>query len=172
MIEVAKHCTAKGKIYAMNISAPFICEVPPFKAALTELMPHIDYLFGNENEARAFAKSEGWETEDIEEIAKKASEIPGADGKKLRKVIITQGSEPTCVAVGGEAKLYEVPKLSKNLIVDTNGAGDSFVAGFLAGISQDLPIEQCIKAGNYAAATIIQHSGCAFPETCEFGFTA
>lgn len=81
--------------------------MPPFKKALTDLMPYVDYLFGNggvsvmdsslpnsyplfclserccrllgsscatrprpaENEARAFAKSEGWETEDVEEIA-------------------------------------------------------------------------------------------------------
>lgn len=30
--------------------------------------------FGNENEARAFAKSEGWETEDVEEIALRVRE--------------------------------------------------------------------------------------------------
>ena len=33
--------------YCLNLSAPFICEVPPFKATLTELMPYVDYLFGN-----------------------------------------------------------------------------------------------------------------------------
>ena len=55
--------------YCLNLSAPFICEVPPFKKALSDLIPYVDFLFGNENEARAFAKSEGWETEDVEEIA-------------------------------------------------------------------------------------------------------
>jgi hypothetical protein len=33
--------------YCLNLSAPFICEVPPFKKALTDLMPFVDYLFGN-----------------------------------------------------------------------------------------------------------------------------
>ena len=33
--------------YCLNLSAPFICEVPPFKKALMELMPYVDYLFGN-----------------------------------------------------------------------------------------------------------------------------
>jgi hypothetical protein len=33
--------------YCLNLSAPFICEVPPFKKTLTDLMPYVDYLFGN-----------------------------------------------------------------------------------------------------------------------------
>lgn len=33
--------------YCLNLSAPFICEVPPFKQTLTDLMPYVDYLFGN-----------------------------------------------------------------------------------------------------------------------------
>ena len=37
-----------------------------------DAMPYVDYLFGNETEARAFAKSEDWDTEDVAEIAIKA----------------------------------------------------------------------------------------------------
>jgi adenosine kinase len=36
-----------------------------------DAMPYVDYLFGNETEARTFAKTEGWETEDIPTIARK-----------------------------------------------------------------------------------------------------
>lgn len=46
-------------------------QVPPFKKALTDLLPFVDYLFGNETEALAFAESEKWETKDIREIALK-----------------------------------------------------------------------------------------------------
>ena len=46
-------------------------QVPPFKKTLLDAMPYIDFLFGNETEARAFAASEGWETQDIPEIALK-----------------------------------------------------------------------------------------------------
>ena len=66
--------------YCLNLSAPFICEVPPFKKALTDLLPLVDYLFGNENEARAFAKSEGWETEDVEDIAQRVRGLAGVGG--------------------------------------------------------------------------------------------
>lgn len=46
-------------------------QVPPFKETLTKALPYVDYLFGNETEAEAFAKSEGWATDDKAEIALK-----------------------------------------------------------------------------------------------------
>jgi adenosine kinase len=49
------------------------CQVPPFKKTLMDAMPYVDFLFGNENEAAEFAKSEGWQTTDIAEIALKVS---------------------------------------------------------------------------------------------------
>ena len=39
-------------------------------------MPYMDFLFGNETEARAFAESEGWTTTDVAEIALKVSRLP------------------------------------------------------------------------------------------------
>ena len=36
-----------------------------------EAMPCVDYLFGNETEAAAFAESEGWPTDSIPDIALK-----------------------------------------------------------------------------------------------------
>jgi adenosine kinase len=49
-------------------------------------------------------------------------------------------------------------------IVDTNGAGDAFVGGFLAQLSKKKSIEECVKCGNWAATEIIQRSGCTFPD--------
>lgn len=57
-----------------NISAPFICEVPPFKAILDQAIGMADFVFGNETEAAAFGKVEGWETTDVAEIALKIAE--------------------------------------------------------------------------------------------------
>ena len=47
MLTMARHACEADKTYCLNLSAPFICEVPPFKATLMELMPFVDYLFGN-----------------------------------------------------------------------------------------------------------------------------
>ena len=47
--------------------------MPPFKKTLLDAMPYIDFLFGNETEARAFADSEEWDTQDVPEIALKVN---------------------------------------------------------------------------------------------------
>jgi len=149
-------------IYCMNLSAPFLMQVPPFKAVFNETMPYVDYLFGNETEALTWAQTEGWETEDIEFIATRLSLIPSAKSRK-RTVVITQGCDPTIVCIGGMVQKYPVLVLPKEKLVDTNGAGDSYVGGFLAGLVKGLPIADCCKAGAYAASVIVQRSGCTFP---------
>lgn len=51
------------------------CQVPPFKKVLSDTMPYVDFLFGNETEAATFAKSEEWDTTDVSEIALKANTL-------------------------------------------------------------------------------------------------
>ena len=55
------------------------------------------------------------------------------------------------------------PSSSQSKIVDTNGAGDAFVGGFLAYLAKGKDLEAAVQAGHYAAGVIIQHSGCTFP---------
>uniref|UniRef100_A0A7S0WY16 Adenosine kinase n=1 Tax=Chlamydomonas leiostraca TaxID=1034604 RepID=A0A7S0WY16_9CHLO len=160
---VSSHCAANDKIYCMNLSAPFIMQVPPFKKVLMDTMPYIDYLFGNEIEAATFAESEGWDTKDLTEIALRISRMPKASGARPRTVVFTQGAEPTIVAVGGKVTLYPVPKVAADSIVDTNGAGDAFVGGFLSQLVYGKDVPECCRAGSYAASVIIQRSGCTFP---------
>merc|ERR1712178_503127 len=112
---------SSGGSYCLNLAAPFICQVPPFRAVIDELLPCVDYLFGNETEAQAYAEACGWDTKDVEFIATRLSLVPMAGNKGPRKVVITQGSEPTIVAIRGHVKCYLVEKLSKDQLVDTNG---------------------------------------------------
>lgn len=46
--------------------------------------------------------------------------------------MITQGKEPTAIAVGGRVRLFPVIPVAADALVDTNGAGDAFVGGFLS----------------------------------------
>lgn len=66
-------------------------------------------------------------TDDISEIARSISKMPKLNNKRQRIVIITQGDKPVCVAIGHEVKYHNIIKLEPEQIVDTNGAGDSFV---------------------------------------------
>jgi adenosine kinase len=77
--------------------------------------------------------------------------------------VFTQGKDPTLVACGGVLHKFPVPPLAKELLVDTNGAGDAFVGGFLAKLACGCDLETCVNAGNYAARQIIQVAGCKIP---------
>lgn len=168
-IELASKVTEmSGSIYCLNLSAAFIVQVPSFRAVLEKALPQCDILFGNETEARAYAEAVGWETSDVEFIATRLSLVPMAGKKDPRKVVITQGAEPTVVAIRGVVSRYPVAPLALEQIVDTNGAGDAFVGGFLAALAKKHSLQGCCQAGSYAAATVIQQSGCTFPAKPEY----
>jgi adenosine kinase len=164
MLEVAQACTAAGKTYCLNLSAPFLAQVPPFKKAMMDVMPHVSVLFGNETEARAFAESEGWATQDTQEIAAKIAALPKASGTRGRTVVITQGADATVVYENGRTHLVPVIPLAADKLVDTNGAGDAFVGGFLSQLVAGKGVAEACRAGNYAANVIIQRSGCTLPK--------
>ncbi|OTF76930.1 hypothetical protein BLA29_013865 [Euroglyphus maynei] len=84
-----------------------------------------------------------------------------------RTVIITQGKNPIIVAYTNERlpmETYTVPVLNDDEIVDTNGAGDAFVGGFIAYRLACKPMAECIKAATFAAQEVIKQSGCVFPK--------
>lgn len=164
---VAENAAANKKCFSMNLSAPFICEF--FKDALEKVLPYMDIIFGNETEAKTFSKVQGWETENVEEIAVKIAQWSKASGKDKRVAVITQGPDPVIVA-GDDGKVQKFPVilLPKEKLVDTNGAGDAFVGGFLSQLIQGKAIEECVRAGCYASNVIIQRSGCTFPEKPDF----
>ncbi|XP_037320770.1 adenosine kinase isoform X1 [Pungitius pungitius] len=165
ILKVAKHASENNKLFCMNLSAPFICQF--FKDNLMQVMPYVDVLFGNETEATAFAKEQDFETEDIKEIAKKAQALPKVNTKRQRIVVLTQGKDET-VCQSDKVETFPVLKIDPKDIVDTNGAGDAFVGGFLSELVMDKPIDQCVKAAHYAANVIIRRAGCTFPEKPDF----
>lgn len=168
IMKVAQHAAASNKVFTMNLAAPFIMQVPPFKAALFEALPYCDILFGNETEYLEFAKAKEWETTDLKEIALKTSSLPKENGTRGRLAVITQGADPTIIAVSGAVAEYPIEVIAKEEIVDTNGAGDAWVGGFLAALAHGRSIEGCTKAASYAAKIVIGRSGCTYPEKSEY----
>ncbi|XP_023341038.1 adenosine kinase [Eurytemora carolleeae] len=166
MLKVAKYCAAKDRIYCMNLSAPFLCQF--FKDQMASVLPFTDIIFGNETEAAAYAESQNLGTTDVKEIAKKIAMLPKENGSRSRIVIITQGKEPVVLVSEGQISEHPVEVLTSDQIIDTNGAGDAFVGGFLAMFVQKKPLSICIKCGVWAATQIIQRSGCTLPNTMDF----
>jgi len=168
VVKIGKHCSETNKIFAMNLSAIFLIQF--FWDQMNSVLPYADYVICNEDEGAAFAEKSGWDKADLEATATKLSLFPKENASRPRTVIITQGPRPTIVAVGGLATLHEVPPIDKANIVDTNGAGDAFVGGLLAGLAFGKPIDISVKAGNYAGGVVIQREGPTYPETCTFSW--
>ncbi|CEP16347.1 hypothetical protein [Parasitella parasitica] len=158
---VSQHASDNDKTFALNLSAPFLSQF--FKERLDSIIKNTDILFGNEDEARTYSKQAGWDTEDVEEIAKKLSQLPKGNSKP-RLVVITQGAEATVVAKGDDSKTYPVIKVEEKDIVDTNGAGDGFCGGFMGLYAQGIDDPaRCVKAGHYLANLVIQRVGPTYP---------
>lgn len=162
---VAEHALAHDKTFCLNLSAPFIIDF--FGDAVAIALEYADFVFCNETEAAAYAKKHAL-GEDLKEVALKIAASPKKNGAKPRTVIFTQGSEPTIVACNGKVTEYAVTSLAKEDLVDTNGAGDAFVGGFLAGLLSKKEIADCVDAGHFSARFIIQQSGCTLSKPCEY----
>jgi adenosine kinase len=68
----------------------------------------------------------------------------------------------------GKVEEFPVDPLPKELLVDTNGAGDAFVGGFLSQLLLGKGLDECVRAAHFAARVVIQRSGCTFPKECSF----
>ncbi|KAJ3020602.1 hypothetical protein HKX48_000545 [Thoreauomyces humboldtii] len=159
---IAEHAAKNNKIFAFNLSAPFISQF--FTAPLDALLPYVDIVFGNESEAAAYAEAHKWETTDVKEIAKKIAALPKINSARPRTVIFTQGADPTILVQGDSVTEYPVIRIASDKIVDTNGAGDAFVGGFMAQIVQGKDYKTAVAAGNYVANIVIQRSGPTYPK--------
>ncbi|XP_069992515.1 uncharacterized protein Adk2 isoform X2 [Penaeus vannamei] len=161
ILMVGEHACENNKVFCMNLSAPFLCEF--FKDPMMKAFPYIDILFGNETEAAKFAEIHEFGTTDVKDIALKTAALPKKNSKRERIVVFTQGAEDIIVARGGKITQFPVVRLPTEKLIDTNGAGDAFVGGFISQLVQGKPVESCIKCGIWAATEIIQRSGCSFP---------
>jgi sugar/nucleoside kinase (ribokinase family) len=109
----------------------------------------IDILFANEAEAASMAQ-----VNDVEEA------IP-ALASHVETLVVTRSEDGALAVSNGERA--DVPAEPIERLVDTTGAGDLFAAGFLAGYTRGLALDQSLRLGAIAAAEVIQHYG-ARPE--------
>lgn len=164
---LGQHAADNNKIFAINLSAPFIPQF--FKDPLDKSIPFADYVIGNESEAEAYGESHGIESKDLTEIAKFIAKQPKVNSKRLRTVVITHGLEPTITVTYNpatdafETKEFPVHALESSKLVDTNGAGDAFAGGFIAGVVAGDSLETCVDKGQWLAKLSVQEVGPSYP---------
>lgn len=110
---------------------------------------YLDIVFANEDEARAFTH--------LEDPKAALNELASMCDIAIVKV----GAEGSLVQHGDEViTIGPIPAH----VIDTTGAGDLWAAGFMAGLVQNKPLEQCAKMGATLAANIIEVIGAKMDE--------
>jgi len=70
-------------------------------------------------------------------------------------VVCTRGADGA-IALTADGRWLEVPALPVDRVVDTNGAGDAFLAGTVFGVLREAPIDTALRIGRRVAALAIQ----------------
>ncbi|WP_374649828.1 adenosine kinase [Rhizorhabdus sp.] len=138
-----------GRKVALSLSDAFCVE--RHRADFLDLIANrIDILFANESELLAL-----FQTEDFDAAVERL--------KPMVEIAAITRSAQGSVAIRGDERV-ESPAARVERVVDTTGAGDLYAAGFLYGLTQDLPLAECGRIAGLAAAEVISHFG-ARPET-------
>ncbi len=126
---------------ARNESIPTILNPAPANALSPDWQGFVDILIPNEHEARLIFKTTS--------LSKIVSLHPN-------RVVITLGDQGAMFHDGTREILVPAKKIN---VVDTTGAGDSFVAGFSSSYFKDRNIITAIKQGIEVASITCQYLG-------------
>lgn len=109
---------------------------------------YVDIVFANEEEARAYTGKSPEKA--LEEFADQCDIAVVKTGKK--------GS-----MIKSGYRRYDIDAIQAN-VIDTNGAGDIFAAGFLYGLSKGWSLDKCGNAGSIMAGNLIEKTGARLDE--------
>jgi len=163
IISLGQHASSSNKPFLFNLSAIFLIDFF-WDGKMEVVLKYADVVFGNESEAETLGKKMGWGT-DLQVIAQNLGSYPKENKNRQRLVVFTQGAKSTITFFEGKIIKYIPIPLKPEEIVDTNGAGDSFVGGFISRFVQNKSLEESVAAGHYCASECIKRSGATYPPT-------
>lgn len=131
-----------AQLQKSGIRTAFDCANQPDAEAAKRAIPYTDYLF--------FSSEDG----DGEVIREKMKAIRKMGAKM---VICMLGKNGSLCFDGKEFYRYGIKECRKT--VDTMGAGDSYIAGFLKGITEGMTVEKAMELGAATAADTVSYFG-------------
>jgi len=162
VVQLGKYCAEHNKIFVFLVAAPFLVQF--YWDKIQAVLPYADYVIANLEEYAAFLEKAGIDKSDLSLALKKVSELPKVNTARKRTVIFTQGPDPVLTYHEDQFQQWKPIPTKPEEIVDTNGAGDGWTGGFLAGLCHNKPFDECIRAAMYSAHQILKVSGTQFPE--------
>lgn len=130
-----------AKIHERGVKVAFDAATRPDDEAARIAIPSVDYLF--------FATDDG----DTPELREQMKEIY-SKGPEL--VITTLGEKGSLVYDGEKYISFGIIPCN---VVDTMGAGDSYIAGFLKGILERKEVYECMKMGASNSSVTLEYNG-------------
>ncbi|XP_066590352.1 uncharacterized protein [Prorops nasuta] len=171
--EIVKRAQEKKIIVAFNLNGVYIFK--DHHAAICEMVGMAKIVFGNAREMTALAQALNLKFDDVydipiqlnnlKRITVDASNIASKDWlSDDSSFVMTHGGSAPSMIVWGKGENHKAnPIVSSDPILNTTGAGDSFVAGFLAGILAQKSPQTCLLWGMRVASYIITKSGMKLP---------
>jgi adenosine kinase len=172
--QLAELANTDRKHFGFNLPSFYFIET--FLEDIKNLFEYADIVFANAAEAIFLGNLlKINDPENLSELCIQLAKLSKRNKNKKRVVVITNGPNPAYICEYDHA-LHRVTYFGQNLpdfvpnehIVDTNGAGDAFAGGFLSKFVKSKSLEECVRAGHWAAAMIIQKRGCHLPVKCEY----
>lgn len=131
-----------GALVSLDMASYNIVEAE--HATFERILPLIDIVFANEEEAAA------WKSGTPEESLASLASI-------CRLAVVKVGAKGAWARRGEECVFGPAERIAH--VVDTTAAGDFFAAGFLHALSQSRPLDECLHAGAYCSSRVIQVLG-------------
>lgn len=161
-----QYCKGTANLLVTNLNASYILQ--EFTTEMRFLVEHADLVFGNLAEFIALAQI--YNCDDVDALARLLIK-PYRKHNRNKILIATDGCRSVRLYYGAGSKFvaecYPVPVIQSNLVIDTTGAGDSFVAGFLYKFMNDESptLVDCIRYGCKVAGKVIRQVGCNLPSS-------
>lgn len=78
--------------------------------------------------------------------------------KQYFEKVVVKVDADGCIGIDGDEKFF-VPSIEEFINIDSTGAGDAFLAGFMYGLFYDYSLKDCIKFGNVTGGKAVTEVG-------------
>ncbi|MBL6932505.1 MAG: adenosine kinase [Rhodospirillales bacterium] len=142
--KAARVAEASGRLVSLSLSDPF-CVDRHRDDFLDLVKNHVNILFANEEEIMSLYQVENFD---------EALQMVRAD---CDIAALTRSAKGSVAVRGDEVHIVDAEPVDR--VVDTTGAGDAYAAGFLHGLTREMPLDKCARIGGICSAEVISHVG-------------